>query len=186
MLDVTQLLNQMETGDPQVAAALLPAVYEQLRRQAALQIAREAPGQTLTATALVHEAYLRVVGPTDQAKWQNRAHFYAAAGEAMRRVLVDRARARMAQKRGGDLHRVETDLDRIACRLSDQELLDLDRVLDGLSTEDPMAAHVVRLHVLAGESIEMAGELLGLSRATAYRLWAFARAWLRDALQESP
>lgn len=181
MPEVTRVLQRLDAGEAAAAAELLPLVYDQLRKQAALHMANEQPGQTLTATALVHEAYLRLVG-SEPVAWPSRAYFYAAAGEAMRRVLVDRARARQAQKRGGTWQRMDADLDTLACRLTDEELLDLDGVLDRLAEEDAAAANLVRLHILAGESIEVAGELLGYSRATAYRLWAFARAWLRDAL----
>jgi RNA polymerase sigma factor (TIGR02999 family) len=180
MSDVTHILNALEAGDAQAAAQLLPLVYDELRRLAAAQMAREKPGQTLDATGLVHEAYLRLVG--EQA-FANRRHFFAAAAEAMRRVLVDRARARQASKRGGDGQRLDIDLDHLQARYSDAELLDTHALLDDLARVDADAAELVRLHVFGGLALEEAGGLLGMSRATAYRDWAFARAWLRDALE---
>jgi RNA polymerase sigma factor (TIGR02999 family) len=177
--DVTRLLSAIEAGDPLAAGELLPLVYDELRRLAAAQMAREKPGQTLDATALVHEAYLRLVG--DQ-RFESRRHFFAAAAEAMRRILIDRARARRAAKRGGDGERVAAELDGLAGRYSDDELIDADCVLDGLAAVDADAADVARLHVFGGLSVEEAGTALGLSRTAAYRDWAFARAWLRDAL----
>jgi RNA polymerase sigma factor (TIGR02999 family) len=149
------------------------------------RLAREAPGQTLEATALVHEAYLRLVDSERRGSsppWDGRGHFFAAAAEAMRRILVDRARARRAEKRGGDRERVPAELDQIAARYSDAELIDTDSVLDALAQVDAEAADLVRLHVFGGLSVEEAGAALGMARATAYRNWSFARAWLRAAL----
>jgi RNA polymerase sigma factor (TIGR02999 family) len=187
MSEVTRILLAIEQGDPQAAAQLLPLVYDELRRLAAAQLAHERPGQTLEATALVHEAYLRLVAsghpsvPREQ-HWDSRGHFFAAAAEAMRRILVDQARARRAQKRGGDRERLPVELDQLAARYSDAELIDTDSVLDGLAHTDSEAADLVRLHVFGGLSIEEAGAALGMARATAYRNWSFARAWLRAAL----
>ena len=181
MSDVTQLLNAIQQGDPHAASRLLPLVYDELRRLAAQKVAHEQPGQTLDATALVHEAYLRLAGGQG---FDHRGHFFAAAAEAMRRILVDRARARRAAKRGGDAERVAVELDRLTARYSDAELIDTDSVLDALAREDAEAADLVRLHVFGGLSVEEAGAALAMSRATAYRNWSFARAWLRAALSE--
>jgi RNA polymerase sigma factor (TIGR02999 family) len=183
MSDVTDLVRAAGAGDSAAAARLLPVVYDELRQLAAAQMARERPGGTLDATALVHEAYLRLAG---EQHFANRRHFFAAAAEAMRRILVDRARSRLADKRGGGQQRVDVDLDRLAARYSDAELIDADSVLDGLAGADAEAAELARLHVFVGLSVEEAGATLGLSRATAYRTWSFARAWLRAALAEPP
>jgi RNA polymerase sigma factor (TIGR02999 family) len=183
MNEITQILSAINRGDPLAADQLLPLVYDELRRLAAAKLAREAPGQTLTPTGLVHEMYLRVGGA--DAAWESRTHFFGAAAEAMRRILVDRARARKAAKRGGDAQRVVCELEQIAVQASDDELIDLDSVLDALAAEDPEAANIVRLHVFAGFSIEEAGAVLGVSRAAAYRNWTFARAWLRDRLKST-
>jgi RNA polymerase sigma factor (TIGR02999 family) len=186
MSEATRILNAIERGDPHAAERLLPLVYDELRRLAADKLARERPGQTLDATGLVHEAYLRLVGGEKAQSWDGRGHFFAAAAEAMRRILVDRARARHAAKRGGGRERVPAELDRLAARYSDAELLDTDSALDGLARLDPGAADLVRLHVFGGLSVEEAGAALGMARATAYRDWAFARAWLRAALSPPP
>jgi RNA polymerase sigma factor (TIGR02999 family) len=185
MSQVTVLLAAIERGDRQAAAQLLPLVYDKLRALAAQKMAHEKPGQTLDATALVHEAYLRLVGEGGGAAWDNRGHFFAAAAEAMRRILVDRARARRAEKRGGGRERVPAELDSLAARYSDAELIDTDSVVDSLSRTDAEAADLVRLHVFGGLTVEEAGAALGMSRATAYRNWSFARAWLRAALSGS-
>jgi RNA polymerase sigma factor (TIGR02999 family) len=185
MADVTQVLRAIEQGDPHATAQLLPLVYAELRRLAAQRLTREAPGQTLQPTALVHEAYLRLVGSDPERPWDGRGHFFAAAAEAMRRILVDRARARQAAKRGGEWERVPADLDRLAARYSDAELIDTDSALEALAGVDAAAADLVRLHVFGGLSVEEAGAALGMARATAYRNWAFARAWLRDAVGPS-
>lgn len=182
MSDITRILSAVEQGDPAAAAELLPLVYDELRRLAAQRLAHEKPGQTLQATALVHEAYLRLVG---QQRFDGRGHFFAAAAEAMRRILVDRARARQALKRGGDGQRIAVELDSLASRFSDTELIDTDAMLDDLASEDPDAAGLVRLHVFGGLSIEEAGHALGMSRTTAYRNWDYARAWLRETLQRA-
>lgn len=182
MSELTRLLSEVEAGDLSAAERLWRRVYDELRRLAVERLARERPDQTLQATALVHEAYLRLVDARQIPHWNSRGHFFAAAAEAMRRVLVDRARARLSQKRGGGAQRVELPWDRVASRYSDEALLETDGLLTDLARVDALAAQMVRLHVFGGFSVEEAGEALGLSRATAYRNWAFARAWLRRAL----
>ena len=176
---VSLLLEAATRGEAGAAPELLPVVYDELRRLAAAQMAQEKPGQTLDATCLVHEAYLRLVG---EQRFESRRHFFAAAAEAMRRILVDRARSRRAEKRGGERERLAVELDQLAGRYADVELIDTDSVLDDLARVDADAADLVRLHVFGGLPIEEAGAALGMARATAYRNWAFARAWLRDAL----
>lgn len=178
MHDVTRILNAIDQGDQQAAEQLLPLVYDELRMLAAQKLAQEKPGQTLDATGLVHEAYLRMVG--DQ-QFENRRHFFGAAAEAMRRILVDRARARQAAKRGGNGQRVDLELDHLMSRFSDDEIVEVHSLLDDLAKVDAGAARLTHLHVFGGLPLEEAGQALGISRATAYRNWAFARAWLRDA-----
>jgi len=181
MSDATQLLNAIEAGDPHAAAQLLPLVYDELRRLAAQRLAQEKPGQTLEPTALVHEAYLRLIG--DQ-RFDGRGHFFAAAAKAMRRILVNHARDRNRLKRGGERIRLEL-LDQAAFVAEDPDLvLSLDELLTRLGEEDDAAARIAHLHLFGGLSIEEAGEALGHSRAVAYRNWKYARAWLRDALEK--
>ena len=183
MSDVTRLLEAAQAGDRRAAAELLPLVYDELRQLAAARMATEKPGQTLDATALVHEAYLRLVG--DQ-QFDGRGHFFAAAAEAMRRVLVDRARGKARQKRGGRHEQVDlTDIPGRAEHDPDL-LLSLDEALARLTAEDPAAAEVAKLYLFAGLSIDEAAAVLSVSRATAYRNWTYARAWLQDALAENP
>jgi RNA polymerase sigma factor (TIGR02999 family) len=182
MNDVTQILSDLAKGDTHAAEQLLPLVYEELRKLAAARMAEEAPGNTLNATALVHEAYLRLVEPADAARWDNRGHFFAAAAEAMRRILVDAARRKRTEKHGGDRRRVELPDVPAEAKVADEKLLALDAALTCLAAEDPIAARVVELRHFAGLSIEDAATSLGLSRATAYRHWTYARAWLRDAI----
>jgi len=184
MSDVTHILAAIDQGDPHAAAQLLPLVYDELRRLAAAQMAREKPGQTLDATALVHEAYLRLVGPADEQRWQNRGHFFAAAAEAMRRILVEQARRKRRHKHGGGRRRVELCDEHRAVLPDADEVLDLDDALSRLAAEDAEAAAVVKLHFFAGLSLEHAAAALGVSRASAYRNWSYARAWLRCALDE--
>jgi RNA polymerase sigma factor (TIGR02999 family) len=186
MPEVTAILSAVARGEPDAADQLWRLVYDELRRLAAQQFAREKAGQTLQATALVHEAYLRLVGGDAHRPWEGRGHFFAAAAQAMRRILVDRARARRAAKRGGDREQAPAALDRLAARYSDAELIDTDSTLDALAREDAAAADLVRLHVFSGFSVEEAGAALGMSRATAYRNWSFARAWLRASLGPPP
>jgi RNA polymerase sigma factor (TIGR02999 family) len=180
MSDVTRLLGAAAAGDRKAAADLLPLVYDELRKLAAARMAAESPDQTLQPTALVHEAYLRLLG--DQ-QFDGRGHFFAAAAEAMRRILVDAARRKRTHKHGG--HRRRVELPDIPARpeVADEQLLALDAALTRLAAEDPVAARVVELRHFAGLSIEDAAAALGLSRATAYRHWTYARAWLRDAVR---
>jgi RNA polymerase sigma factor (TIGR02999 family) len=187
MVEVTRILSAIDKGDPHAAEQLLPLVYEELRKLAAAKLAQEKPGQTLEATALVHEAYLRLV-PSGVAsaprgpRWDSRGHFFAAAAEAMRRILVENARRKKRSKHGGDHKRVDLD-SRIAFDPEPDDLVALDGALGRLAVEDAQAAELVKLHFFAGLAIEKAGELLGLSRAGAYRLWAYARAWLRAEIE---
>jgi RNA polymerase sigma factor (TIGR02999 family) len=181
MSDITRILGAASQGDRQAAAELLPLVYEELRKLAAVRMASEAPDQTLQPTALVHEAYLRLLG--DQ-RFDGRGHFFAAAAEAMRRVLVNHARDRKRLKRGGWRVRLEL-LDQAGSLAEDPDLvMSLDDLLTRLGAEDSAAAQIAHLHLFGGLSVEEAGEALGVSRAAAYRNWKYARAWLRDALGE--
>ena len=177
MSDVTLILNAIEHGDAKAADELLSLVYNELRRVAAHKMAHEAPGQTLQPTALVHEAWLHL-GGDEQPTWENRAHFFGAAAEAMRRILVDRAREKRALKRGGDLQRVELDAVELASPMPDDELLALDEALDRLATVDTRAAEMVKLCFFVGLTQPEAARELGVSLATAERIWGFARAWL--------
>jgi RNA polymerase sigma factor (TIGR02999 family) len=188
MSDVSGLLNALAQGDRQAGHQLLPLVYDELRCLAAQRLAHEKPGQTLQPTALVHEAYLRLVAKAahergeQEPHWDGRGHFFAAAAEAMRRILVDNARRKKRPKHGGDRRRVELAEQDVPVRPPPEEILALDEALTRLAAEDPGAAQVVQLHFFAGLSIEHAAEALGVSRATAYRQWSYARAWLRCAL----
>jgi RNA polymerase sigma factor (TIGR02999 family) len=181
MNEVTRILSDLVQGDPHAADQLLPLVYDELRQLAAQKLALETPGQTLQPTALVHEAYLRLVG--DQ-KFEGRGHFFAAAAEAMRRILVENARRKKAVKHGGDLQRVDMEGQDVPVRPPPEEIVALDDALTRLTAEDSEAAQIVQLHFFAGLSIEQAAEALGVSRATAYRQWNFARAWLRCVIGE--
>jgi RNA polymerase sigma factor (TIGR02999 family) len=182
MSDVTRLLDAAAAGDRKAAADLLPLVYDELRQLAAARMAVESPEQTLQPTALVHEAYLRLIGSADEPRWENRGHFFAAAAEAMRRILVDAARRKRTEKHGGHCRRVALTDVPANPEVVDEQLLALDAALTRLAAEDPVAARVVELRHFAGLSIEDAAATLGLSRATAYRHWTYARAWLRDAV----
>jgi RNA polymerase sigma factor (TIGR02999 family) len=188
MNEVTIILSAVERGEPQAADQLLSLVYAELRRLAARKMAQEKPGQTLSATALVHEAYLRLFGDPaaddgEQQHWDSRSHFFAAAAEAMRRILIENARRKKRLKHGGGRQQVEL-LDRdLAIQDSPDQLLALDEALVKLAVEDPSAAQVVKLRVYTGLSIEQIAEVLGCSRATAFRHWSYARAWLRCDLQ---
>lgn len=178
MSEVTRILNQIENGDPSKADQLLPLVYEELRELAAARLANEKPGQTLQATALVHDAYLRLVDVDKAQHWDSRGHFFAAAAEAMRRILVDIARRKKRPKHGGDLNRVDLDL---ACTLthdSGEDLLALDDVLTKFASVEPKKAELVKLRFFAGMTIPEAAETIGISRATAERYWTYARVWL--------
>ena len=182
MTEVTRILSAIEAGDPHAAADLLPLVYDELRRLAATQMACEKPGQTLDATALVHEAYLRLVGPADGRRWDSRGHFFAAAAEAMRRVLVERARRKGSRKHGGGRRQVDLD-EAVSCTPGPaDELLSLDEALDKLAAEDPRKAELVKLRYFTGLSVQEAADVLGVSRATADRWWAYAKAWLYCAI----
>jgi RNA polymerase sigma factor (TIGR02999 family) len=167
------------SGKPKPARELLPLVYDELRRLAAQRLAREAPGQTLQATALVHEAYLRLIGGDPDRPWDGRGHFFAAAAEAMRRILVENARRRHQLKRGGDRARVDLDKAEPAAPETDDDLLALDQALEQFAKNEPIKAELVQLRVFAGLTNAQAAEILGLSISTADRYWAYARAWLR-------
>jgi RNA polymerase sigma factor (TIGR02999 family) len=182
MSDVTQLLGAIKAGDPKAADQLLPLVYEELRRLAAQKMAREAAGQTLQPTALVHEAWLRLVGPGDQ-QWNSRGHFFAAAAEAMRRILIDNARRKHRLRHGHGLARVDLDQVDVAIHADDETLLRVDEALQKLAQEDSVKAELVKLRFFIGLSIAEAGQSLGLSESTAKRYWAYARAWLYEELQ---
>jgi RNA polymerase sigma factor (TIGR02999 family) len=180
--EVTKILDKIERGDPNAAGQLLPLVYEELRRLAAARLAREAPGQSLQATALVHEAYLRLIGSDPDKPFDGRGHFFAAAAEAMRRILIDRARDRKRLKRGGERRRVRIDLDALLVEAPGDDLLALDEALSALAKEDSGAAKLVKLRAFAGLTLPQAAEVLGISRRTADRDWAYARAWLCHVL----
>jgi len=182
MTDITHLLNGIEEGDPKAAGQVLPLVYDALRRLAAKKLADEKPGQTLQPTALVHEAYLRLVFDQRALHWRGRGHFFAAAAQAMRHILVDNARRKRRLKHGGGRQRVPLDDSVPEPSDSADDLLALDEALTRLSADDPEAAKVVQLRYFAGLSVEDAAESLGMSRATAYRHWTFARAWLLQEL----
>jgi RNA polymerase sigma factor (TIGR02999 family) len=183
MSEVTGILNALVRGEPHAAGQLLPLVYDELRRLAAQKIAREAPGQTLQATALVHEAYLRLVGADQAQDWNGRGHFFAAAAEAMRRILVENARRRQSLKRGGDRAHQDVEGVQLVAPEPQQDLLALDEALDRLAATDPMAANVVQLRYFAGLTLPEAAQALNISPRTAGRLWAFARAWLRREIE---
>ena len=185
MIEVTQLLNAMDRGDPQAAAELLPLVYDELRRLAAARLAAEPSGNTLQPTALVHEAYLRLVGTPEGDEWDHRGHFFAAAAEAMRRILIDNARRKATARHGGAMQRQALDPDAAATPEPREDLLALNEALDRLEAEDPLKAHLVKLRYFAGLSLAEAAAALDLSERTAGRHWAYARAWLRRAVEGS-
>jgi len=186
MSEITHILSAIEQGAPCAAEQLLPLVYDELRRLARQKLAREKPGQTLQATALVHEAYTRLVGGGEaegqEPRWDSRGHFFAAAAEAMRRILIDRARKKRSQKCGGDRKRIDIDAVEAATQATPDQLLALDDALAKLAREDPAAARLVGLRYFAGLSVEEAGKALAMSIATAYRHWKYARAWLHSEL----
>jgi RNA polymerase sigma factor (TIGR02999 family) len=182
MNDITRILAAIEHGDPQAAEQLLPLVYEELRRLAAQKLAHEKPGQTLQATALVHEAYLRLVDKDQARRWDGRGHFFAAAAQAMRRILIDRAREKGREKRGGKLQRLDIDALDLAAKVTPDQLLAVDDALSRLTAEDPTAARIVELRYFAGMTVDEAGQALGISTTTAYRHWNYARAWLHSEL----
>ena len=184
MNEVTRILSAMESGEPQEAERLLPLVYDELRRLAAQRLGQEKPGQTLQATALVHDAYLRLVDVEKAQQWNNRGHFFAAAAEAMRRILVERARRRGRARHGGGLRRLDLFAIEVAeSPRDDAQILLLDEALDRLAAARPQAAELVKLRFFSGLSAEEAAPMVGLSPRTARRLWAFARAWLRREME---
>ena len=182
MNDITRVLHAMEQGDPQGAEQLLLLVYDELRKLAAAKMAQEAPGQTLQATALVHEAWLKLAGSKRQ-EWRGRAHFFAAAAEAMRRILIDKARRKASRKRGADPVRESLDTSAIALRAPSAEMVAVHEALDALAQEDAMAAEVVKLRYFVGMTIPEIADALDLAPRTADRHWAFARAWLKRAIE---
>jgi RNA polymerase sigma factor (TIGR02999 family) len=182
--DVTRLLEAVERGEPQAAEELLPLVYEELRKLAAARLANEPPGQTLQPTALVHEAWLRLLGPDgEQQSWNSRGHFFGAAAEAMRRILVERARRRASEKHGGALQKVNLSQVEVAITTDDSALLAVDAALEEFAAEDPQCAALVKLRFFAGLTMSEAAQALGLSERSAHRAWAYARSWLHDRIQ---
>jgi RNA polymerase sigma factor (TIGR02999 family) len=179
---VTRVLDAIDRGDPRAAEQLLPLVYDELRRLASNKMAREQPGQTLGGTALVHEAYLRLVGGDKLRQWNGRGHFFAAAAEAMRRILINRARDKNRLKRGGGRRRVDLDSLTVADRASDDDLIALDEAMERLARENQGCADLVKLRFFAGLTLDEAAASLGLARRTADRQWAYARAFLYDAM----
>jgi RNA polymerase sigma factor (TIGR02999 family) len=182
MSDVTRILDAIQQGDPQAADQLLPLVYGELRRLAAQKLAREKPGQTLDATALVHEAYVRLVDTEKDQHWNSRGHFFAAAAQAMRRILVESARRKSRIKHGGDRERAEIELANLPTRMSSDELVALDEALEKLKQQDPAKAQLVTLRYFGGMTIEQAAQVLSISRVTAHRYWTYARAWLHQQI----
>lgn len=183
MSDVTQILSQIESGDPSAAEQLLPLVYEELRKLAAVRLAQEKPGQTLQATALVHEAYIRLVDAEEVQHWNSRGHFFGAAAEAMRRLLVDNFRTKKSQRRGGDADRVSLSQIEVAENSPTLDLISLNDAIDALEKDHPQAAKVVKMRYFAGLTIDEVAISLGLSHATVERYWAYARARLHAELQ---
>jgi RNA polymerase sigma factor (TIGR02999 family) len=183
--DVTRILSEVTKGDPHAAEQLLPLVYEELRHLAAQKLALEKPGQTLQATALVHEAYLRLVGADQLQRWDSRGHFFAAAAEAMRRILLNRARDKKRLKRGGERRRVDLDQVEIALDTDAEQLIAIDEALGQLAAEDPGAAQLVTLRFFAGLTLKEAADSLGLALQTAERQWAYSRAWLYARLRQA-
>lgn len=181
MTDVTRILVAIEQGDPNAVGQLWPVVYDELHRLAAAQMAREKPGQTLDATALVHEAYLRLAGDQDQA-FANRRHFFAAAAQAMRRILVENARSKGREKRGGGRRREHADLDALEADAAEEELMDLHEALEKFALHDPLKAKLVELRFFGGLTLAEVAEHLNISLSTADRAWRYARAWLHTAM----
>ena len=184
MSDVTRILSAIEQGDPHAAEQLLPLVYDELRQLAAQKLAQEKPGQTLQATALVHEAYLRLVGTDRVQRWDSRGHFFAAAAQAMRRILLNQARDKKRLKRGGERRRVDLDQVEIALDTDDEQMIAIDDALTQLAAEDPGAAQLVNLRFFAGLTLKDAADSMGLAFRTAERQWAYARAWLYARLRQ--
>ena len=183
MSDVTRILSQIEQGDPSAAEQLLPVVYDELRKLAAQKMAQEKPGQTLQATALVHEAYIRLVAVDKPQHWHSRGHFFGAAAEAMRRILLNRARDKGRMKRGGQRQRIDLDKIEIAVDTPGEDLLAVDEAIERLAEENQECANLVKMRFFAGLSVDEAGAALGISKSTADRYWAYARAWLFEALR---
>jgi RNA polymerase sigma factor (TIGR02999 family) len=186
MPDVTRILTAIEQGDPQGAAQLLPLVYDELRKLAAQRLAQEKPGQTLQATALVHDAYLRLVDTDKAQNWNSRGHFFAAAAEAMRRILVENARRKHSSKHGGSHRRVDLEAAATLAVEPGPDILDLEEALTRLAREDPEKVELVKLRFFAGLTVAQAAEIMGISRDTASRHWAYAKAWLYCALSGEP
>jgi RNA polymerase sigma factor (TIGR02999 family) len=184
MTDVTQILSAIEQGDPSATEQLLPLVYDELRKLAAAKMAQEKPGQTIQATGLVHEAYLRLVGGKNGGHWDSRGHFFSAAAEAMRRILVENARRRQGPRRGGDFNRSDADLDRLAGSARSPDVVAVDEALKDLAQQDPPIAKLVELRFFAGLTLDEAAAILGVSDRTADRYWAYAKAWLSEAIRE--
>jgi RNA polymerase sigma factor (TIGR02999 family) len=185
MSELTGILASIEAGDPHAAAQLLPLVYDELRRLAAQRLGREKPGQTLEPTALVHEAYLRLVGDGCGQHWDGRGHFFAAAAEAMRRILVENARRKHGPRHGGQMQRIHADLDLVPADGRSIDLVALDDALTRLAKESPVRAELVKLRFFAGLTVPEAAEMLGISLATAERYWTYARTWLFAELSDS-
>lgn len=182
MSDVTHILSQIESGNELAAEKLLPLIYDDLRQLAAQKLGQEKPGQTLQATGLVHEAYLRLVDVERAQSWNSRGHFFAAAAEAMRRILVERARSKAREKRGGNWRRIDFESLDVTTSVSPDQLIALDDALARLAVLDQLAGELVKLRYFAGLALDQAATALGISTATAYRHWAYARAWLRSEL----
>jgi len=182
MSELTRLLDAAGNGDQQATADLLPLVYEELRKLAAQKLAQEKPGQTLQATALVHEAYVRLVDGRQAQPWNSRGHFFAAAAEAMRRILIESARSKAREKRGGDWKRIDFEALDVTTSVSPDQLVALDDALQQLAALDPLASDLVKLRYFAGLSLNQAAAAAGISTATGYRHWAYARAWLQSEL----
>jgi len=184
MSDATRILQAIEQGDRQAAEQLLPLVYDELRKLAAARLANEQPGQTLSATSLVHEAYLRLVANGDSLKWHSRGHFFAAAAEAMRRLLIEAARRKQTVKRGGDYEKLDFSRIQLAVERSPEALLELHEALDKLAADDEAAAKIANLRLFAGLTVEEAAESVGVAPRTAYRQWTYARAFLAVELRD--
>ncbi len=182
MTDVTSILSQIESGDPSAAEKLLPLVYDELRKLAAAKLSHEKPGQTLQATALVHEAYLRMVGSSKEQHWNSRSHFFGAAAEAMRRILINHARDKATLKRGGDWQRMSLDTIVIPGAVDPAKLVAFNDIFDRLIELDPQAGEVAKLRIFAGLTVAEIAEVLNVGARTVDRLWAFARAWLRTQI----
>jgi len=185
MNDMTVILNRIEQGDPTAAEQLLPLVYEELRKLAAARMAKEAAGHTLQPTALVHDAWLRLVGGDANAQFANRAHFFAAAADAMRRILIERARRKGARKRGGDWQRIDLDKVEVAADVDDDTLLLVNEALEKLAREDANAAEMAKLRFFGGLTLQEAAQVMGVTERTANRYWAFARVWLFDEMRQT-